>query len=80
MSDEKIVCNKENGCMSETFGRDCWVADSMLKLVEARFDPGEFPEPDATAYEKVVAYCRELRQMNKEPHFDDVIWTEERPI
>lgn len=82
MSD-KQTCNQENGCMSELWGRDCWIADSMLKLVEAAFDAGEYPRQDDSASdvcEKVVAYCKELRKKNREPHFDDVIWTSERPV
>jgi len=80
---EKTICNKENGSFSELFGRDCWVADSMLKLVEVAFEPGEYrnTSPDAQAVcEAVVKYCKELRQENKEPHFDDVVWTEDRPV
>ncbi len=37
----KTVCNQEKGAMSELFGRDCWVADAMLKLVISSVDDRE---------------------------------------
>lgn len=77
------VCNKENGSFSELWGRDCWVADSMLKLIEAAFDSGEYRNQSEGAQEvcrAVEKYCKELRQKNKEPHFSDIVWTEDRPV
>jgi hypothetical protein len=77
------VCNKENGSFSQLWGRDCWVADSVLKLVEAAFDPGEYRNQSKGAREVCQAvenYCKELRQLNREPYFADVVWTPERPL
>lgn len=79
----KVVCNQENGSFSELFGRDCWVADSMLKLIQSAFEPGEHWDTSDDQHELLLAldsYCNQLRQKNKEPHFDDVIWTEDRPV
>jgi hypothetical protein len=68
MPDNETIktCNKENGSFSQLWGRDCWVADSVLKLVEAAFDPGEYHNQSEGAREvcqAVEKYCKELRQL-----------------
>ncbi len=80
---EKIGCNRENGAFSELWGRNCWVADSVLTLIMSFIEPGEWHDTSPGAQEvcqKVEAYCQKLRLKNKEPHFDDVIWTDDRPV
>jgi hypothetical protein len=67
---EKIlVCNEENGCMSQLFGRNCWVANSFIGLIESHAE---------TLYEKnlgdsadevcksILEYCKQLKQDNKD--------------
>jgi hypothetical protein len=71
---DKTVCNEENGSFSQLFGRKCWVADSMLSLVQSFVDEkGTTPEAAKLATD-VENYCKELRQMNQE-YWDDTITT-----
>ena len=81
--DTLTICNRENGSFSQLFGRDCWVADAMVSLIQSAFEPGEmFDTTDEThaLLVKIENYCKELRQKNREPYFDDTIWTEDRPV
>lgn len=67
MAEKQIVCNQEAGCMSALFGRNCWVADSMLKLIISSVDEIESP-----VARQVEEYAQELRAKNKE-YWDDMI-------
>lgn len=69
MSEPVTVCNKENGSFSQLWGRDCWVADSVLKLVEVEadrlFEQNTEGEAVDTALKRIMAYCQELREKNR---------------
>lgn len=69
MADPIQVCNRENGCFSQLFGRDCWVADSMLKLIESHadtlYEQSQSADVDK-AVKSIIEYCKELRAKNKE--------------
>lgn len=75
MADKITVCNKEDGCMSELFGRDCWVAHSMLSLIgsaiENHYEKDLGPEVDAVL-KNLDAYRKRLQADNKN-YFDDTI-------
>jgi hypothetical protein len=75
VSEPITVCNKENGSFSELWGRDCWVADSVLKLViceaDRLFEQSNDPEVDRTL-KGIMAYCDELREKNR-VYFADTI-------
>ena len=66
-------CNKEAGSFSELWGRDCWVADSVLSLIqcsiEEEMDSSNLQDP----LFKVYKYCGELREKNRLGTFSDVI-------
>lgn len=68
MAEPITVCNKENGSFSQLWGRDCWVADSVLKLVgihaDMLYEQSNDPAVDE-ALKKVMAYCEELREKNR---------------
>lgn len=36
MKQQKTVCNRENRSRSDLWGRQCWIADSVLSLVQSR--------------------------------------------
>ena len=72
----KTVCNKENGSFSNLWGRKCWVADSMLKLVQSQIsllaenNCEEFEAQNNSDHpfwkltKSLNAYCEELRTQN----------------
>ena len=68
----KTVCNQENGCMSELFGRQCWIADSMLKLIIAFVDEKGLTNGEVQICKEVEGYCTELREKNRN-YFDNII-------
>lgn len=73
-----IVCNEENGSMSQLWGRNCWVADSAISLIESHAETLFIKSFGAEAYEvieSILDYCKELREKNRN-HFDDVITIE----
>lgn len=69
MSEPIIVCNKENGSFSQLWGRGCWVADSVLKLIEVEADRLYEQNTDGEAVDaalkKIMSYCKELREQNR---------------
>jgi len=68
-----VVCNKEAGSFSHLWGRDCWVADSVLKLIQCSIDE-EMDRNDPTdPLFKVWTYCKELREKNRLGDFDSTI-------
>jgi hypothetical protein len=69
------VCNKEDGSFSQLWGRDCWVADSVLKLIHVHADLLYEQSNDPAvgeALRKIMAYCNELRDNNR-VYFADTI-------
>lgn len=84
MSDEQkktttaaiIACNKERGSFSQLWGRDCWVADSLVSLVlvhaETLFERSEDPATDE-ALKSIMEYCKELREKNRQEFWPDEI-------
>jgi len=63
---EKTVCNQENGSTSSLWNRRCWIADSMLSLVDSHLEylyeiHENMPEE---VYTKLHRYIEELRVDN----------------
>lgn len=76
MPEPITVCNKENGSFSQLWGRDCWVAESVLKLVEIEADRlyeqnTEGEAVDATL-KRIMAYCKHLREQNRVYFADEI--------
>jgi hypothetical protein len=75
MAETVIVCNKENGSFSQLWGRDCWVADSVLSLVYTHADllyEQSTDENVDAALKKIMSYCEELREKNKEYWYEEI--------
>lgn len=70
-----IVCNKEAGSFSRLWGRECWVADSVLKLIQCSIDEQMIKDDPNDPLFKVWKYCEELREKNRIGEFSDVIGT-----
>lgn len=62
MDTPKTTCNKENGSFSDLWGRQCWVADSMLKIVQSRledvYEQGVIPEETYQALRRCIEELR----------------------
>jgi len=70
---EKLICNKENGCFSELFGRDCWVANSMLDLIDSYLEDMWNPRfSKEEVINRTIDYIKELKEKNKN-YFEDYI-------
>lgn len=67
------VCNKEAGSFSELWGRDCWVADSVLSLIQCSIDEEMDKHNPKDPLFKVWKYCEQLREKNRVGEFADVI-------
>lgn len=67
------VCNKEAGSFSELWGRDCWVADSVLSLIQCSIDEEMDSSNPADPLYKVWRYCEALKQKNRIGVFADTI-------
>jgi len=68
-----LSCNKEAGSFSRLWGRDCWVADSVLKLIQCSIDEEmDLGNPNDPLF-KVHQYCQELREKNHIGEFAEVI-------
>lgn len=71
-----ITCNREAGSFSELWGRDCWVADSVLTLIQCSIDEQmDKCNPNDPLF-KVWRYCEELRMKNRIGTFAEVIGEE----
>lgn len=68
-----IVCNREAGSYSSLWARDCWVADSVLKLVQCSIDEKMDKHDPTDPLFKVWQYCQELREKNRIGEFNDVV-------
>lgn len=67
------VCNEEAGSFSQLWGRNCWVADSVLQLIQCSIDEEmDASNPDDSLY-KVHQYCDRLREKNRLGDFPDTI-------
>ena len=67
------ICNREAGSFSRLWGRECWVADSVLKLVQCSIDEEmDASDPNDPLF-KVYQYCQELREKNRIGDFAEVI-------
>jgi hypothetical protein len=62
---EQDVCNREAGSFSRLWGRDCWVADSVLKLIQSSIDEDMNQHDPNDPLFKVYRYCAELREKNR---------------
>lgn len=72
------VCNREAGSFSRLWGRDCWIADSVLKLIQCSIDEEmDASDPNDPLF-KVHKYCDELREKNRLGDFADTI-SEDQP-
>lgn len=67
------TCNREAGSFSRLWGRECWVADSFLKLIQCSIDEEmDANDPNDPLF-KVYQYCEELREKNRIGEFAEVI-------
>ena len=76
MSQEKTVCNRENESMSDLWGRNCWVADSLASLISSHVETlgekygeklGVLNDPDSPFWQMIKDleyFCEELRVQN----------------
>lgn len=69
----ELTCNREAGSFSHLWGRECWVADSVLDLVQCSIDEEMDSHDPSDPLFKVWTYCRELREKNRIGEFPDVI-------
>ena len=72
----KTVCNRENGSRSSLWGRNCWIADSLLSLLQSHIETltenrcdqfGAQNNPDHPLWKlakDLDYYCEELRVKN----------------
>lgn len=67
------TCNREAGSFSELWGRDCWIADSVLKLVQCSIDEEMDANNPNDPLFKVHQYCEQLREKNRIGEFAQVI-------
>lgn len=67
------VCNKEAGSFSDLWGRNCWVTDSVLKLIQCSIDEEMDASNPSDPLFKVHQYCEQLRQKNRIGEFAEVI-------
>lgn len=67
------VCNREAGSFSRLWGRDCWVADTVLKLIQCSIDEEMNRHDPSDQLWKVWQYCEKLREQNRIGQFDDAI-------
>lgn len=70
-----IVCNEENGCMSQLFGRGCWVTESILGLIESHVETlheKDLGDKADEVCQSILDYCKDLKEKNRN-YFDDFI-------
>jgi hypothetical protein len=67
------TCNKEAGSFSELWGRDCWIADSVLSLIQCSIDEEMDSSNLSDPLYKVYQYCEKLREKNRIGDFADTI-------
>lgn len=70
---QQVVCNQEAGSYSRLWGRDCWVVDSVLKLIQCSIDEDMDRHDPKNPLFKVWKYCEELREKNRLGIFEDTI-------
>lgn len=68
-----IVCNREAGSYSRLWGRGCWVADSVLSLIQSSIDEEMDSQNLDDPLFKVWTYCKELREKNRIGEFPDTV-------
>lgn len=68
-----LTCNREAGSFSRLWGRECWIADSVLTLVQCSIDEQMDANNPNDPLFKVYQYCEELRQKNRIGDFADTI-------
>lgn len=70
---ELAVCNEEAGSFSRLWGRNCWVADTVLKLIQCSVEEEIQSRTLDDPLYKVHLYCYQLREKNRIGEFPDVI-------
>jgi hypothetical protein len=70
---EQAVCNKEAGCYSHLWGRDCWAVDSVLSLIECSIDEQMDRHNPQDPLFKVWKYCQDMREKNRIGDFPDTL-------
>lgn len=76
---ELTVCNREAGSFSRLWGRDCWITDSVLSLVQCSIEEGMNRSDPNDPLWSVYRYCDELREKNRIGDFPETIVTEDQP-
>jgi hypothetical protein len=74
---EMYICNREAGSFSRLWGRDCWVADTVLKLIQSSIDEEMKAHDPNDPLFKVHQYCEELREKNRIGTFPESIGEQE---
>lgn len=69
----QTVCNEEAGSFSRLWGRDCWIADSVLKLIQCSIHEEMDRNNANDPLFKVWRYCEELREKNRLGDFSETI-------
>lgn len=70
---KELVCNREAGSFSHLWDRDCWVADSVLSLIQCSIDEKmDRHDPNDPLF-KVWKYCKDLRELNRIGEFPETI-------
>jgi hypothetical protein len=67
------TCNREAGSFSRLWGRDCWVADSVLSLIQSSIDEEMDAGNPSDPLFKVHQYCDKLREKNRIGEFPDIV-------
>lgn len=68
-----LVCNREAMSFSRLWGRDCWVADTVLKLIQCSIDEDMDKHNAKDPLFKVWKYCENLREQNRIGEFPNQI-------
>lgn len=68
-----IVCNQEAGSFSRLWGRDCWIANSVLQLIQCSIEEEMDRNDPEDPLLKVYQYCERLREKNRVGEFAEVI-------
>jgi hypothetical protein len=70
---QMLVCNREAGSFSRLWGRECWVANSVLGLIQSSIDEEMDQHNPTDPLYKVWLYCEELKEKNRIGDFPTVI-------
>jgi hypothetical protein len=67
------TCNREAGSFSRLWGRECWIADSVLSLIQSSIDEEMDKHAPNDPLYRVWLYCEELKEKNRIGNFPTAI-------